>query len=147
MIEKELEIINKYLYADETYIDIGYNDYEMFKSAIECLIFYFKKQEKEIYNIKQLTTFLDACIMTDEILDEFKLKEINDYNFILAGKQYFDKGYFKENYIHKDKIKEKIEKLEKEKNKYKGEKGLQFSRTGLLNSQIYVLKELLESEE
>lgn len=53
MIEKELEIINKYLYEDETYIDIGYDDFEMFKSAIECLIFYLKKQEKKIKELKQ----------------------------------------------------------------------------------------------
>ena len=103
---------------------------------IQGLLDLYKEQEKEIYNIKQLTTYLDACIMTDEILDEFKLKKINDYNFILAGKQYFDKGYFKETFISKNKIREKIEKLEKEKNMY-------FEKQ-IIQGKIDLLKELLE---
>ena len=51
---------------------------------------------------------------------------------------------YQANCISKNKIREKIEELEKEYNKYTGYKGLEFSRTGLINSQIKVLNELLE---
>lgn len=55
--------------------------------------------------------------------------------------------FLNENYISKDKIKEKIEELEKEKSKYTGYKGLEFSRTGLINAQKLVLQELLEERK
>ena len=43
----------------------------------------------------------------------------------------------------KDKIKEKIKKLETRRENEKGYKGLEYSRTGLLNAGIQVLQELL----
>ena len=49
-----------------------------------------------------------------------------------------------ENSISKDKIKEKIKELEKEKIKYIGDKGLRYSETGIINSEMNILKELLE---
>jgi hypothetical protein len=74
---------------------------------------------------------------------------------LLQGKLYELYLYYKDlasnyqaNCISKNKIIKKIKELNKEYNKYKGEKGLEFSRTGLINSQIDVLKELLgETDE
>ena len=52
-----------------------------------------------------------------------------------------------DNYINRDKIKAKIEELYKEHDKYKGNLGLQYSKAGLINSQIQVLQELLKEGE
>ena len=54
---------------------------------------------------------------------------------------------FCKQFIPKSKVKEKIEELYKEQNKYTGYKGLEFSRTGLINAQIQILQELLEEGE
>ena len=44
--------------------------------------------------------------------------------------------------VMKDKIRDKIKELEEEKEKYVGYKGLEFSRIGVINSQIKVLEEI-----
>lgn len=48
----------------------------------------------------------------------------------------------KEKFKLEEKIDNKIKELEEEKEKYVGYKGLEFSRTGVINLQIKVLKEL-----
>lgn len=42
-----------------------------------------------------------------------------------------------------NKIRDKIKELDEDKQKYIGYKGLEFSRTGVINSQIQVLKSII----
>lgn len=74
-----------------------------------------------------------------------KNKELTDE--YLIQRNLINAEFLNENYISKDKIKAKIEELEKEKSKYTGYKGLEISRTGLINAQKLVLQELLEERK
>lgn len=106
--------------------------------AIKDLLDLYKK-EKEIIKIRNANIKL--------LLEGYSkiAKELNIKSFAINENIVIN--HVKENYISKDKIKEKIKELEKEYNKYTGYKGLEFSRTGLINSQIRVLKELLEVKD
>ena len=55
----------------------------------------------------------------------------------------FSQGLYEEDEDWKERIKEKIEELEKEHEKYNGINGLEISRNGLINAQIQKLQELL----
>ena len=55
-----------------------------------------------------------------------------------------DLDYVEENYIHKDKIKAKIEELEKDLKEY--ENGQEWEIQDEIRGQIYVLQSLLEKE-
>lgn len=81
---------------------------------------------------------------------ENQIKENEKYIIKMTDEQYKQVIDLVEHDINKkweDKIKAKIEELEKEKSKYTGYKGLEFSRTGLINAQKLVLQELLEEEK
>lgn len=54
-----------------------------------------------------------------------------------------ENNIYKNETVSKRKIRHKIKELEDEKEKYVGCKGLEFSRTGVINSQIKVLKSII----
>lgn len=95
-------------------------DYHNIHTAIETLLTAYEKEKEK----------------NKELTDEYLIQR----NLINAE-------FLNENYISKDKIKAKIEELEKEKSKYTGYKGLEISRTGLINAQKLVLQELLEERK
>ena len=68
------------------------------------------------------------------------IEELEEENKVQRGQlnSAFDNGF-----IHKDKIRDKIKELDEDKQKYIGYKGLEFSRTGVINSQIQVLKSII----
>lgn len=90
----------------------------------------------------------ECAIILNLITD--KQKEIDELKEHIrkriAYTQDLEKDLFEncENYVvSKDKIRDKIKELEEQDELYKGYKGLEFSRTGVINLQIRVLKELL----
>ena len=86
------------------------------------------KQEKEIEELKRLTREYES----------YKCGEGN--KIVIASKEYFIKGYFKDflnDYVSKDKIKEKIKD-------YKSYRNLEMFEKYNYREIINVLKELLE---
>lgn len=57
----------------------------------------FLKQSKEIEELKNITKSYDSFLGTEKI--------------VIADKKFFVNGYFKENFVRKDKIKAKIEEF------------------------------------
>lgn len=94
-------------------------------SYIEKIIDIVEKQQKEIEKLKQITSLYNSYEVADE-----------ERRIVIADSEYFVKGYFKENFISKDKIKAKIKELQ-EKPCYAE------SVEGVLE-EIDILKELLE---
>lgn len=98
----------------------------------------------EHLNEKALRLFKAIMKIADQRdLYKQKLNEIENADLSIV----YMSGFFDGEKKCKDKIKEKIEELEKEKSKYTGYKGLEFSRTGLINAQKLVLQELLEERK
>lgn len=75
-----------------------FNSYTQFKVKRDKIIIdLIEKQSKEIEKLKMITKEYDSFLGNEKI--------------IIADKSYFVKGYFKEKFISKDKIKAKIEEL------------------------------------
>lgn len=79
------------------------------------------------------------------------IKEVTRYIIVLENKverfnKELDLDYVDNNFISKDKIRDKIKELEEEKKKYFGMQGLQYSELALQTVKIQVLRELLEGE-
>ena len=120
LIQKQEEIIKRQSYTNKKMkkkLDNYRHNYRKYLNKN-------KKQEKTLIN------------ETIKYIDEHTYRDMEEYDFV------FNQGVKSV----KNKIIEKIEELNKEYNKYTGYKGLEFSRTGLINSQIRVLKELLLEE-
>lgn len=90
-----------------------------------------EKQQKEIEELKNITKSYDSFL--------------GDEKIVIADKKFFVNGYFQENFVRKDKIKAKIEELEKEKNIPEEMDFKAFYRIkDLKNIEIAVLQSLLE---
>jgi len=107
-------------------IDTGDVSWDSLNNVLELV----KEQEQKI---KELEEFI-------QVIEEFKRVKRPIRELI------HEMNKFEDEFISKDKIKAIIEELEKEYEKYKGNKGLEFSRTGLINSKIQCLQSLLEEE-
>ena len=84
--------------------DSSYESVQIKATAIEELVKRFKNQQKEIKALKKITREYES----------YKCEE--DNKIIIASKEYFVNGYFKEflsDFVSKDKIKEKIEEYNK----------------------------------
>lgn len=87
-----------------------------------------EKLQKEIEDLKTLTR-------------EYEAYEFGEGNKIMiASKEWFNNGYFKEHYISKDKIKEKIEDLRQYEKEIEDEKDFEYYATLRI---INVLRKLL----
>lgn len=80
----------------------------MENADIKNIINIIEKLQKEIEDLKTITREYDA----------YELGEGN--KIMIASKEWFNNGYFKEHYISKDKIKEQIRMVEETKRKGKG---------------------------
>lgn len=103
--------------------------------------------------IKQITLVLNLIEKKQKEIEELKniIKSydsfLGDEKIVIADKKFFVNGYFQENFVRKDKIKAKIEELEKEKNIPKEMDFKAFYRIkDLKNIEIAVLQSLLEKE-
>lgn len=99
---------------------------EELRKYIKIIVNLVEKQQEEIKDLKTITQEYEAY------------KCGNDDQIMIASKQWFDKGYFKEHYISKDKIKVKIKELEKIKEQITTNEGMLE-----LSASIDILKELL----
>lgn len=95
---------------------------------IKNIISIIEKLQKEIEDLKTITREYDA----------YELGEGN--KIMIASKEWFNNGYFKEHYISKDKIKEKIEDLRQYEKEIEDEKDFEYYATLRI---INVLKKLL----
>lgn len=103
------------------------------KETINIILNLIEKQHKEIEELKNITKSYDSFLGTEKI--------------VIADKNFFVNGYFRENYVSKDKIKAKIKELEKEKNIPQEMDFKAFYRIeDLKNIEIDVLQSLLEKE-
>lgn len=75
---------------------------------IKTILELIKKQQNKIEDLKTITREYEA----------YKLGEGN--KIMIASKEWFNDGYFEENFISKDKIKEQIRMVEETKRKGKG---------------------------
>ncbi len=101
-----------------------------------------EKQSKEIEELKNITKSYDSFLGTEKI--------------VIADKKFFVNGYFRENYVSKDKIKAKIDELDKQEedlqNSISNEEREEYSDANisweLMDIQIRreVLQSLLEKE-
>ena len=117
--------------------------YSLFKliedtTAVQCLINLVEKQQKEINREKQYSEFYkDLCNKQQKEIE--KLKKENGL-LLVNNNGYFDlKKYIKNNYISKDKIREKMREI----------MGYTFTTNEERHSQDYAydrLKELLEDD-
>ncbi len=98
------------------------------------------RTEHSIFSIEQLKA-IENLISGYKELAEQQNKNIQ---VVYGGRRYNTEGIILKDYIPKSKVKEKIEELEKEHEKYNGINGLEISRNGLINAQIQKLQELLE---
>lgn len=69
------------------------------ENAIDTILNLIEKQSKEIEELKNITKFYNSFL--------------GDEKIVIADKKFFVNGYFQENFVRKDKIKAKIEELEK----------------------------------
>lgn len=101
-----------------------------------------KKEFKELDREQMIIAFNqlkdDYSILFDELEKE---KEKNEL-FVLSGNSINLERHIKNNYISKDKIKEKIEELEKEQKEYKNSQEWEIQDD--IVAQINILKDLLE---
>ena len=67
------------------------------KETINIILNLIEKQSKEIEELKNITKSYDSFLGTEKI--------------VIADKNFFVNGYFRENYVSKDKIKSKIEEF------------------------------------
>lgn len=124
--EKEaIEVLNHF-----NPVDCGREDTQ----AIETILNLIDKQSKEIEELKNITKSYDSFLGTEKI--------------VIADKKFFVNGYFRENYISKDKIKAKIEEVEQWE-LY----NMKIPRLSTLDERLgakigikYVLQSLLEKE-
>ena len=79
--------------SEELKVFISKNEY----LAIEFIASMFLKQSKEIEELKNITKSYDSFL--------------GDEKIVIADKKFFVNGYFQENFVRKDKIKAKIEKI------------------------------------
>lgn len=68
------------------------------ENAIYTILNLIEKQQKEIEELKNITKSYDSFL--------------GDEKIVIADKKFFINGYFKENFVRKDKIKSKIEELD-----------------------------------
>ena len=66
-------------------------------NAIDVVLNLIEKQYKEIEELKNITKSYDSFL--------------GDEKIVIADKKFFVNGYFQENFVRKDKIKAKIEKI------------------------------------
>ena len=103
---------------------------------------YYEEIADELYKANQAHQKLNGELRIKVKELEKKVEELENQ----MGKD-LDVVYLKAIYDERDKwknkIKEKIKKLETRRENEKGYKGLEYSRTGLLNAGIQVLQELL----
>lgn len=100
--------------------------------SIANLLTRYKELEEENKKLKEITNTYNA-FGNDYISNETKM--------IIADREYFNNGIFKESFVPKSLIKEKIKELEN-----MSKDGLYVSR-GHITSKIQVLQELLEEEK
>ena len=114
-------------------VDIGFTKKEC--EALENLIAGYKQLEEENKELKHITQNYNA----------YQQKSDNpNSTIIIADEKWFINGYFKENFIPKSKVKEKIEELKKKVEELTDDKGY-WGGSDLLE-QIKVLQELLREE-
>lgn len=110
----------------------------MRSKEVEDAIDYLSKYIKwETYGERHLESDIETVL---SYISELEKENIEYKTYI----QKLDKLNASE-FIFKDTIRDKIKELEEQDELYKGYKGLEFSRTGVINLQIRVLKELLEN--
>ena len=96
------------------------------EGEIKTILNLIKKQQEKIEDLKAITRTYEA----------YKLGEGN--KIMIASKEWFNDGYFEENFISKDKIKEKIEKIKEDEEFYR-ERDRMYEFDGKIN----ILEELL----
>ena len=132
--KKALKILKDREYDfDELYCTFRQSFIKPYDKSIGIILELIEKQSKEIEELKNITRSYDSFLGAEKI--------------VIADKKFFINGYFKENFVSKDKIKAKIEELEKEKNIPKEMDFKAFYRIkDLKNIEIAVLQSLLEKE-
>ena len=98
--KKAIEILKEFLEKLEEFNfdcqECGFNQQDEGK-ALKIMFNLIEKQSKEIEELKNITKSYDSFLGTEKI--------------VIADKKFFVNGYFRENYVSKDKIKAKIEEF------------------------------------
>lgn len=102
--------------------------------AIDIILDLYNKQKEKIKELKLITNGYESYLG----------ENMSGCKIIIADSEYFLNGTFVEKYISKDKITEKIKKLERVKEEYL--KRHQFIDLDRILYKIEVLKELLEEK-
>ena len=151
------EAIERLEYIDRTY---SYNNYYSIwdLKCIEILLSDYKRVLKENEKLKNIRYDTPYGTETIHLIPESNLIEINTQKYMIevdSGKfvdlkqLYLENkklNEYKENYIPIQKVKDKIEEIKQEKKKY-GNCLIEMYEDELVNRDIKILQELLESEE
>ena len=110
---------------DEFELEVEEKEYK----AIENLLTRYKQLEEENTQLKTITQEYNSYLQDSNC----------DTKIIIADSEYFANGFFKENFIPKSKVKEKIEELKEDEEFYR-----EHDRMYEFESKIKLLQELLE---
>lgn len=94
-----------------------------------------KNAINDLFHLQHINTYLDLNKDNFQIKRETIIEWSKSTETVLS--------YIEELEELPNKIRDKIKELEDEKEKYVGFKGLEFSRTGVINSQIKILKSII----
>lgn len=135
-MKEDIDILEKVIDTYNNWRELPYHFNKDIIQAISNLLLENKKLKEENKELKHITQNYNA----------YQQKSDNpNSTIIIADEKWFINGYFKENFIPKSKVKDKIEELKKKVEELTDEKGY-WGGSDLLE-QIKVLQELLEKRK
>ena len=126
-IDFTIDMLKKYINSFKIWNIDSFKVTPQFSETLKSSLKIIEIQQKEIEDLKEITQNYNAI----------GGETFGDDRIIVCSMKYFDDGYFKKNYITKDKIREKIGEI---KAKTIG------ASTGIYATQIDILEELLEEK-
>lgn len=135
-IKKCEEFINlSFLYGKLSFTKTQLYEYQ---KAMSNLVTRYKQLEEENTQLKTITQEYNSYLQDSNC----------DTKIIIADSEYFANGFFKENFIPKSKVKEKIEEIEKLKDvPHELDFKVYYRVKDLRNIEIGILQQLLEDFE
>ena len=125
-MEEDIKILEEFIEAYKIAEEVLDGDVIQ---SIDNLVTRYKQLEEENTQLKTITQEYNSYLQDSNC----------DTKIIIADSEYFANGFFKENFIPKSKVKEKIEELKEDEEFYR-----EHDRMYEFESKIKLLQELLE---